>query len=222
MTSRQRYREIAEIYHRVVELAPPERKTFLEQSCAGDSQLRNEVEELVAADAQAFPGFIETPALNLVAHKLAIKKLQFQERTLGHYRLLSLLGSGGMGEVYLAEDLNLRRKVAVKMLPEHMSQDSDGLRRFEMEAKMASRLTPTRPSRSLRAGNQSAAKVVESAHISLIFRQIEPLFTSKSGKSGLEGLAEGSGLPLNRILYRCPRIPGQWPPEERSRYDLRF
>lgn len=140
MTSRQRYREIAEIYHRVVELAPPERKTFLEQSCAEDSQLRNEVEELVAADAQAFPGFIETPALNLVAHKLAVRKLQFQERTLGHYRLLSLLGSGGMGEVYLAEDLNLRRKVAVKMLPEHMSQDSDGLRRFEMEAKMASAL----------------------------------------------------------------------------------
>lgn len=144
MTSRQRYHLIAEIYHRAVELGADEQGTFLERACAEDPGLRREVEELISADSQASTGFMETSALDLVARRLAAKNLQFQQRSFGHYRLLSPLGSGGMGEVFLAEDLKLGRKVAVKMLPEHFSQDPERLRRFELESKAASALNDPR------------------------------------------------------------------------------
>jgi len=56
-------------------------------------------------------------------------------RTINHYRIIEKLGSGGMGEVYLADDLKLERKVAVKFLPEHLTKDAKAVERFEREAK---------------------------------------------------------------------------------------
>ncbi len=144
MNSRQRYQLIAEIYHQAVELGSDEQETFLDRSCAQDPRLKREVEELIAADSQASTGFMETPALDLVARKLAARGLQFQPRSFAHYRLLSRLGGGGMGEVFLAQDLKLGRQVAVKMLPEHFSRDPERLRRFELEAKAASALNDPR------------------------------------------------------------------------------
>src|ERR1043166_3275099 len=60
--------------------------------------------------------------------------------TLSHYRIVSNLGAGGMGEVYLAEDTQLDRKVALKLLPADFTQDEDRVRRFIQEAKAASAL----------------------------------------------------------------------------------
>ncbi len=60
--------------------------------------------------------------------------------SLGHYRIVSKIGAGGMGEVYLAEDSRLNRKVALKILPESIASDKDRLRRFEQEAYAASSL----------------------------------------------------------------------------------
>src|SRR5437667_4547608 len=60
--------------------------------------------------------------------------------TISHYRILSKLGAGGMGEVYLAEDTKLERKVAIKLLPAEFTQDADRVRRFIQEAKAASAL----------------------------------------------------------------------------------
>src|SRR5262249_44598075 len=62
-------------------------------------------------------------------------------RTLGHYQLRSLLGAGGMGEVYRARDIRLDRDVAVKILPEHLAADAEALRRFEREAKAVAALS---------------------------------------------------------------------------------
>ncbi len=59
---------------------------------------------------------------------------------LGRYKILSQIGAGGMGEVYLAEDLRLRRKIALKVLPEKIAQNKDRLHRFEQEAFAASAL----------------------------------------------------------------------------------
>ena len=61
----------------------------------------------------------------------------------GHYEIRSLIGAGGMGEVYLADDTKLGRKVAIKFLNEKYSKDEDLLRRFIQEAQAASALTPT-------------------------------------------------------------------------------
>jgi serine/threonine protein kinase len=60
--------------------------------------------------------------------------------TLKHYRLLALLGKGGMGEVYAAEDMKLGRKVAIKSLPSGLAHDQERLRRFTQEARAASAL----------------------------------------------------------------------------------
>ena len=61
--------------------------------------------------------------------------------TLGHYRILGLLGRGGMGEVYAAEDTRLHRKIAVKVLPERLAGDPKALARFEREAKAVAALS---------------------------------------------------------------------------------
>src|SRR2546423_10709982 len=62
------------------------------------------------------------------------------DTTLSHYRIVSRIGEGGMGEVYLAEDARLNRKVALKLLPEQFTRDQDRVRRFEQEARAASAL----------------------------------------------------------------------------------
>src|SRR5258705_460565 len=85
--------------------------------------------------------FIETPPDDVAAAMLAGEQSQSMPgRTIGHYQILSLLGAGGMGEVYLAEDTRLKRKVALKVLPVYFTADRDRLRRFEQEARAASTL----------------------------------------------------------------------------------
>jgi len=134
----ERYRQIGEIYHAALEVEGEERAAFLERACANDIELRREVESLIASHEQA-ANFIATPAL-AVAAGLIVQRDSLVGQTVAHYRVLSLVGEGGMGEVYLAEDTRLGRRVALKLLSAAFTNDADRMRRFMQEARAASAL----------------------------------------------------------------------------------
>jgi len=136
----ERWHQINELYHNALELDASGQATFLTQACAGDAELRDEVESLIASHDQA-GSFISEPALKVAAKGLAEDQAtSLVGRSFSHYRIESILGVGGMGEVYLAEDNSLDRKVALKLLPAQFTNDAERLRRFEREARAASAL----------------------------------------------------------------------------------
>jgi serine/threonine protein kinase len=140
MTS-ERWQQIELLYHAALERAPGERTAFLNEACAGDDELRGEIESLLASHDQA-PSFIEAPPEDVAAGMLAEQQSHLLVgRTLGRYRVQSQIGAGGMGEVYRARDVRLDRDVAIKILPEHLAQDPEALRRFEREAKAVAALS---------------------------------------------------------------------------------
>jgi eukaryotic-like serine/threonine-protein kinase len=128
----ERWQEIRTVLEAALPMDSEKRRAYLDQACAADQSLRREVESLLAADQQAQTGFLESPPL--------ATKLEKGMR-LGDYEIQSLLGAGGMGEVYRARDLRLRRDVAVKVLPAVVSSDPERLRRFEQEATAAAALS---------------------------------------------------------------------------------
>jgi serine/threonine protein kinase len=137
----ERWRQIEHLYHAALELRLAEREAFLDEACAGDDELRREVVSLIAAHNLA-ETFISAPPEDVVAALVAEQQSgSMIGRTLGHYRLDSLLGAGGMGEVWRARDTRLDRAVAVKILPEHLVDNPEALRRFEREAKAVAALS---------------------------------------------------------------------------------
>ncbi len=135
----ERYAEITRLCQAAMELNASQRAAFLSQACTGDDELRAEVEALLAAD-EAENSLIDAPALEVAAQIFAREQRSLTGQRLGNYQILSQLGAGGMGEVYLAEDTRLRRKVALKLLPAAFTQDAERARRFEREAQAASAL----------------------------------------------------------------------------------
>ena len=132
----ERWQQIDKLLGEALEREPRERRIFLDQVCAGDEELRYEVEALLEAHEKV-GSFVERPALDLVAQQ---PPQSLVGRKLGPYEILSLIGRGGMGEVYQARDTRLDRVDALKILPLEVASDPDRLRRFMREAKAASAL----------------------------------------------------------------------------------
>src|SRR5262247_4934647 len=131
----ERWRQIDQLLEAALERRPDERAAFLAAACAGDESLQLEVESLLRSD-EAAESFIEKPAVALAAEAFAERQVQtLAGRRIGHYKILSRLGAGGMGEVYLAEDAKLSRKVALKLLPAEFTRDAGRVRRFAQEAR---------------------------------------------------------------------------------------
>jgi serine/threonine protein kinase len=138
--SPERWQQVKEIFNSAINYRPEERGVFLSQACSGDENLRREVESLIASHEQSGE-FIDQPAFVAAASLLADEKVELRAGdTIGSYQVLSFISRGGMGEVYLAEDKRLGRRVALKLLPSSFTTNDDRLRRFEQEARAASAL----------------------------------------------------------------------------------
>jgi serine/threonine protein kinase/Tfp pilus assembly protein PilF len=116
-----------------------ERAAYLDEACNSDLSLRRRVEELLRSHEET-GNFVDTPAYQAAAEMLTEGLELKAGSTVAHYRVLSLLGEGGMGRVYLAEDTKLHRKVSLKFLSADVTKDHERLRRFEQEARAASAL----------------------------------------------------------------------------------
>jgi serine/threonine protein kinase len=137
----ERWEQIGELYLAAQEMEAAQRSGFLAQACANDTELRREVESLLQAEAEA-GDFIDQPLLADALAADTIKQPPLPERDIiGHYQLQMRLGTGGMGEVYLARDTKLGRQVAIKLLPSQSARDEQARKRLLREARAAAALT---------------------------------------------------------------------------------
>jgi serine/threonine protein kinase len=147
MTPRM-YEQVNELFHAALEVEPGERAAYLTEACGGDQELLSEVERLLAGHERA-GNFLNIPAVEAASEFFVKDQVRSPAsplassligRQIGHYRINLLLGKGGMGEVYLARDLQLDRNIAIKFLPAEFTWDQSRVQRFEREARAASAL----------------------------------------------------------------------------------
>src|SRR5262245_10103789 len=137
----ERWKQVNELLDAAFDLPPENRSTFLDQACVGNEDLRKQLEGLLASDERA-SNFIEIPVLQAIPELLPKPQAGLTEgQSIGPYKILSQVGKGGMGEVYAAQDTRLKRKVAIKVLPAHLSESAEMRIRFEREARSVSSLS---------------------------------------------------------------------------------
>ncbi len=135
MTTPERWQEIDRIFAAALELEPEERESFLDRTCAGDEELRKQVESLIAHDRpESFVGAPEEATRVLANVRLGL------DEAIGPYRIVRALGAGGMGHVYLCHDKRLNRPVAVKLISNYHAAEEERSKRFQQEALAASAL----------------------------------------------------------------------------------
>ncbi|HMY75374.1 MAG TPA: protein kinase, partial [Blastocatellia bacterium] len=137
----KRWAQIDQMLEKALERPVAERTAFLDEACGGDAELRREVESLLVAHQEAEAEFLSKPVVEIALEELpALPQESLAGKKFGHYRLLSVLGIGGMGEVYLARDERLGRQLALKILPPHFVADDMRVERFAREARAVSAL----------------------------------------------------------------------------------
>jgi serine/threonine protein kinase/Tol biopolymer transport system component len=134
-----RWRQVEDLCHEALARAPEDRAAFLAKACSGDGELRREVESLLAHDPKA-AGFMSGPAAFVASDILEHADGRLVGRRLGSYEVRSLLGVGGMGEVYRAHDHTLAREVAIKVLSSAFTADAPRRARLEREARLLASL----------------------------------------------------------------------------------
>ena len=181
----ERWQQIDKILAAALEQEETKRSAFLDKACEGDEALRREVESLLAVDRQV-EDLMEEPALKMAAKGLAKEQVDtVVERQVGSYNILSPLGAGGMGEVFLAQDTTLDRKVALKFLPDFMQEDPAARRRFLREAKLAAALDHPFICKIYEVGEEEGKSFISMEYV--------------RGKTLKERLAEGPMTPKEAL-----------------------
>ena len=181
-----RWAQADRLFDAALDRRPHERTAFLRGACAGDEELLRAVESLLEHERDA-GGFLERPAIDLMAQQQDVgPAVPLIGRELAGYRVIELVGRGGMGEVYRARDTKLGRHVAIKVLPAAFAADADRLARFEREARTLAALN--HPHIAMIHGLEQAGDVC-----ALVMELVEG-----------EDLSEQSREDRYRSLRRCP------------------
>jgi len=129
-----RLQTIEEIFHAALDQEPDRVGAFLDAACEGNDVLRRKVEALLASHQRA-GSFIETSPAGIATRIIENEQADLLVgHTIGHYKISKRIGTGGMGDVYLATDVTAGRKAALKLLPERFTGDAERLKRFQQEA----------------------------------------------------------------------------------------
>lgn len=137
----ERWKIIEDLFHQCLDMSPDARAAFLAEHCGSDTELRNQVEALLESASKPFT-VVNDRIMNAARDFVAAGtgRSVVAGKLISHYEIISWLGAGGMGDVYLAQDTRLKRKVAIKVLKPSLIDDVRGMRRFEQEALAASAL----------------------------------------------------------------------------------
>lgn len=135
----EHWHNLKQIFHAALALPAGERAAFIAESAKGDDSLRQSIESLLESHEET-NSFLDAPAYEAAAEMLVDRATLREGQMVAHYKIIALLGEGGMGRVYLAEDTKLHRRVCLKFLSARFTANAEWLRRFEQEACAASSL----------------------------------------------------------------------------------